>query len=304
MRRILLALALILCASVAHAQSNIPNPLPVTQALAPWSFNLTQVSGSSIGASNPVPSGLYGNGVAIASGDINDSVGDANGLYTDSKTMLYNGSTFERGRSVIVGATGQSTGLFAIGLYGYNGSTWDGIKDDSNAFLSINVGDVLGSTMSASNPLFAEISDGTRTNTIKASGTSPATTDTALVVTQSPNPAPVCTGVINITQTTTTDVHTFTNYGYICSIVLVSATAQSIGVDEGTGTTCETRGTALIGVSSTASATPTLAVAANGGFSAIGAAPWLKLQASGDHLCIIQSGSGNVSGVITYADHS
>jgi trimeric autotransporter adhesin len=140
--------------------------------------------------------------------------------------------------------------------------------------------------------------------TIKPSGTSPATTDPALVVTQSPNPNPQCTKVININQTATTDVHTFTNVGYICSIILVSATAQNIGVDEGTGTTCETSGTALIGVSSTASATPTMAVGVNGGFSAIGAAPWLELQASADHLCILQSGTGNVSGSITYADHT
>lgn len=113
-----------------------------------------------------------------------------------------------------------------------------------------------------------------------------------------------CTSVINITQTSTTDVHTFTNIGYICSVVLVSATAQSIGLDEGTGTTCESSGTALIGVSSTSAATPTMAVAANGGFSSVAGAPWLKLLASADHLCVLQSGSGNVSGVITYVDHS
>ena len=140
-------------------------------------------------------------------------------------------------------------------------------------------------------------------------GTSPATaapcgiSSNPVVTAASAVPAPVCTGVINVTQTATTDVHTFTSYGYICSIVLISATAQNIGVDEGTGTTCETSGTALIGVSSTSAATPTMAVAANGGFSAVAALPWLKLQATADHLCILQSGSGNVSGVITYADH-
>lgn len=114
------------------------------------------------------------------------------------------------------------------------------------------------------------------------------------------NPLPTleaCTGVINISQTSTTDVHTFAAYGYVCSIVLVSATAQNIGVDEGTGTTCETNGTALIAVSSTSAATPTAAVAANGGF--VDPAPF-KTQASGDHLCVLQSSNGNVSGIITY----
>lgn len=145
--------------------------------------------------------------------------------------------------------------------------------------------------------------DSTNTATVKAASTSPATTDTALVAAISPNPAPVCTGVININQTSTTDVHTFTNIGYICAVMLISATAQNIGIDEGTGTTCETSGTALIGVSATATATPSLAVAANGGFSSVAASPWLKLQASADHLCVLQSGAGNVSGTITYADH-
>lgn len=114
--------------------------------------------------------------------------------------------------------------------------------------------------------------------------------------------SPACTKVINITQTATTDVKTMTGFASICSIVLVSASAQSIGIDEGTGTTCETSGTALIGVSSTASATPTVAVAANGGFSVGNGIPFMRTQASGDHLCVLQSGSGNVSGVITYQD--
>ena len=114
--------------------------------------------------------------------------------------------------------------------------------------------------------------------------------------------APACNKVINVTQTTTTDVHTFTGFGYICSIMLVSATAQSIGIDEGTGTTCETSGTALIGTSSTSSATPTLALAANGGFSMASGIPLMRMQASGDHICVLQSSTGNVSGTITYAD--
>ena len=108
-----------------------------------------------------------------------------------------------------------------------------------------------------------------------------------------------CNKVINVTQTATTDVHTFTGFGYICSIVLVSATAQNIGIDEGTGTTCETSGTALIATSSTSAATPQMALAANGGFSF---SSGLRTQASADHLCVLQSSTGEVAGTITYAD--
>jgi hypothetical protein len=114
--------------------------------------------------------------------------------------------------------------------------------------------------------------------------------------------APQCNKVINIAQTATTDVHTFTGFGYICSIVLISATAQNIGVDEGTGTTCETSGTALIATSSTSAATPQMALAANGGFSAVASVAWLRMQASADHLCVLQSSTGEVAGTITYAD--
>ena len=41
-------------------------------------------------------------------------------------------------------------------------------------------------------------------------------------------PAPQCNNVINIERTATTEVHTFTGYGYVCSIVLIGATAQSL----------------------------------------------------------------------------
>lgn len=108
-----------------------------------------------------------------------------------------------------------------------------------------------------------------------------------------------CPNTINIAQTATTDVHTFTHFGYICTIMLVSATAQSIGIREGTGTTCATSPTSLIGDSS---GTAEVALAANGGFSLpMGAAP-MRLAASADHLCVEQSSTGEVAGTITYAD--
>lgn len=106
-----------------------------------------------------------------------------------------------------------------------------------------------------------------------------------------------CNKVINISQTTTTDLHTFTGFGYICGGVIVTSAAMNVGIDEGTGTTCETSGTALIGVSSTASATATIALATNGGFII----PSFRTQTSADHLCLI-SGTGTVAGTITYAD--
>lgn len=142
---------------------------------------------------------------------------------------------------------------------------------------------------------------GTTKATVKGASTQAATTDTSLVVAQSPLPNTLCTSSIAISQTTSTDVLTTTAKAHICSIVLVSDTAQFINVIEGTGTLCATSGAALIGSTTAGNG---LSVAANGGFSAVSDRAWLKTKVTGDHVCITQSGSGRLSGVITYADAS
>ncbi len=107
----------------------------------------------------------------------------------------------------------------------------------------------------------------------------------------------VCGAVIAVNQTTSTDLYTSTKKVHICSIMLVSATAQSVSLSEGTGSTCASGTAYLIGGSG-----GTLALAANGGFSLGAGAPFLNSQTAGDHLCLLQSSSGNVSGIITYTD--
>lgn len=109
-----------------------------------------------------------------------------------------------------------------------------------------------------------------------------------------------CTQQVAISQTASTDVKTFTNNGYICYIMLVSATAQSISITQGTGTTCATSAVALIGSTTVANG---MALAANSGFSFLaGAGNFLKTTTTGQHLCVLQSSSGTVSGVIGYLD--
>lgn len=109
--------------------------------------------------------------------------------------------------------------------------------------------------------------------------------------------APACTGVIPINQTASTDLKTFTGKGYICSVLLITATSQSVSLVEGTGSTCGTGTAALIGGTSAS-----LAVNGNAGFSAISGTPWLVTQTTADHLCLLQSTSSNISGTITYRD--
>jgi len=148
-------------------------------------------------------------------------------------------------------------------------------------------------------PWLVKPNDGTNSITVKPSGTNAATTDTAQVVALSPNPSTVCTSSISVNQTASTDLVTSTNKLHICAILLVSATAQNLSLVEGTGTLCATGIAALIG-----GTTASIAVAANGGFSTPSDRAWLITKTTGDHLCLIQSGTGNVSGVITYLDHN
>lgn len=108
-----------------------------------------------------------------------------------------------------------------------------------------------------------------------------------------------CTGIISVNQTASADLLTSVAKLNICTIILISATAQNISLVEGTGSVCATGIAALIG-----GTTASLAVAANSGFSAPAPFPWLKTKTTADHLCLLQSGVGNVSGIITYLDRS
>lgn len=85
---------------------------------------------------------------------------------------------------------------------------------------------------------------------------------------------------------------------YICSLHLVSATAQNIALVSGTGTTCAT-GTAGIAGGATAATGWNLAanqslVLGNGGL-------WILATATtGQNVCLLLSGTGQTSGAIQF----
>jgi len=106
-----------------------------------------------------------------------------------------------------------------------------------------------------------------------------------------------CGKVIPINQTASTDIYTSTNKVRICGINLISATQQGISLSEGTGSVCATGTAFLIG-----GAGGTMQVLANGGIAIGAGGPILETQTAADHLCLIQSASGNVSGFISYSD--
>lgn len=134
------------------------------------------------------------------------------------------------------------------------------------------------------------------TVSVKTAQTPPIGNDNALVVTQRPDAT--CSLSFNFNQTANGQIAT-SAAGlkiYICGIVLVSATAQSVSIVEGTGTACATGTAGIIG-----GVTPSVALAANGGFSSVAASPWVVSKTAADNVCLYQSGTGVVSGVISYA---
>lgn len=135
--------------------------------------------------------------------------------------------------------------------------------------------------------------------TFASPSTSALATAPAAVVSISPNPSTVCTSTKAISQTTSTDLVTSTNKLHICSVVLVSTTAQSFSLTEGTGTTCASGAAAVIGSTTVANGIP---AAANSGMVAVSDRAWLRTATTADHLCLLQSSTGLIAGVITYAD--
>ncbi len=85
---------------------------------------------------------------------------------------------------------------------------------------------------------------------------------------------------------------------YICSVAIVTATAQNIALVDGTGSVCATSPTGLTGGSTAATGQN---YAANGGWVLpFNPQAWAKTSTDADNVCLLQSGSGQISGVITY----
>lgn len=87
---------------------------------------------------------------------------------------------------------------------------------------------------------------------------------------------------------------------YVCSIHVVAAAATNVAVVEGTGSACAT-GTAGVNGFGGATAATGWNFAANGGIALGNGDSSLGAEGtSGDNLCIFNSGSGQVSGGISY----
>lgn len=194
----------------------------------------------------------------------------------------------------------------AVNVFGSDGTTLRMLRTAADGTLRVDPtgttiqpvsGTVQPGNTANTTPWLASIAEGGNTAQVMAASTAPATTDPALVVAQSPTPAPVCSSFVAINQTTSTQLVTGTasQVLYICSVLVVSATAQNVSLVAGTGAVCATSIEGVIG-----GTTASVALAANGGFSQAAAGPFLKTTTAADNLCLLQSGAGNVSGMISY----
>ena len=85
---------------------------------------------------------------------------------------------------------------------------------------------------------------------------------------------------------------------YICSFNLITATAQNIALVEGTGTGCTSVSAGLAGGTTAATGWN---LAANGGLTYGNGAAWVfKTTTAADNVCLLLSGSGQVSGSARY----
>ena len=142
---------------------------------------------------------------------------------------------------------------------------------------------------------------------VKAASTSPAATDPALVVGVSPNSLG-CAGAsianststpISITASTQIITGTSSKQTYVCSVNLIAGAADNIALVEGTGTTC---GSSTAGMAGGPTAATGWNLAANGGLAfGNGQGVIARTATAADNVCLLVSGSGQVSGSIVWA---
>jgi hypothetical protein len=196
-----------------------------------------------------------------------------------------------------------------------------------------NFGSVVISTVHYAAQLVCDFTTANQCAAVKAASTPAALTDPALVVqnaqehidlaavnTSIQSPIPAGTNVIgfisndpcsqatklgaaiNLTASGQVITGTAAKKTYICSLDLVSATAQNIALVEGTGVVCATN---IFGLAGGTTAATGWNLAANGGLtkgSGNGTvySPSADTNATAANVCVLLSSTGQTSGQITY----
>lgn len=176
----------------------------------------------------------------------------------------------------------------------------------------------------ASLPLPSGAATSANQSAVKAASTQAASTDTSQVVQLNPNqpnlttPLNVniaqqggatkvqdpCQGaagsvkVINLTASASSITGTSGKQTYICSMNIITGTAQNIAMVEGTGTVCAT---GIAGMAGGTTAATGWNFAANGGFTIGSGGYWIFATATlADNVCFLLSSTGQTSGAIRY----
>ena len=142
---------------------------------------------------------------------------------------------------------------------------------------------------------------------VKAASTSPAATDPALVVGISPNSLG-CAGAgiantistpINITANTQIISGVLAKQTYVCSVNLIVGAGDKVALVEGTGATC---GSSTAGMAGGATAVTGWNFAANDGLAlGNGQGVVARTATAADNVCLLVSGTAQVSGTVVWA---
>lgn len=235
------------------------------------------------------------------------------------------GATFQVTGSASNASSGvatSSTNLPAVAyLYGWNGTTWDQLNKTANG-LSVDGSGVVQPTSAAASAYAdgSNVTMGTKADTAWTSGSGSLVAILKAIANNSAAAVPAGTNLIgftsndpctqgtklgapiNLTASGQLITGTASKKTYICSIDLVSATAQNVALVEGTGTTCATN---IFGLAGGTTAATGWNLAANGGLTKGSGAgtvysPSADTNATAANVCLLSSSTGQISGQITY----
>lgn len=109
-----------------------------------------------------------------------------------------------------------------------------------------------------------------------------------------------CTSYAPINQAADATVITGTasQYIYPCAIIIKAQAADTISIWEGTGTACGTGSAAIFGSTTESEG---MGISGTGdGFVVVSAMPFMRTATTGNNLCIRQTGTARLSGMISY----
>lgn len=215
------------------------------------------------------------------------------GVFNTTQPTVTNGQAVEA-QSTARGAAIVATGVDAFAVNATQSGSWSvtvtGLPNEGQQTMANSISTVLASDQSAIPTTVSTFPDNEPFNMAQKGGATlvagPCEREVTLYV--------------QISQTTGTQLVTGTasERVYICSISLVTATAQNIALVDGTGSVCATSPTGLLGGSTAATGQN---FGANGGWVLpYNPYAYAKTSTDADNVCLLQSGAGQVSGVLTY----